>query len=1208
MPAPVFYSSAASATAVTTIAGTPKDSSTSFLIFYSNLQNGTYSLTGTDLSKFSLAQTYITSDSRDKITLTLNSAADHTSKSSYSFNVVATSESETNILAVTGTIALADATTTPSISLSTLTIADGDKANAILAIANDSSTFSLDSSYGDNDLFTINSTSGYLSLNTYASSNSKSSYSIKVRATSGYTVSGTTSAVYKDEIFAITVTDGSATFLASDNGSTQTSAYAFTVADNATVLSGLIYVTDECLFTLSGADSALFSITPTTSGTRGKTATLSLITAAKYQDQASYNVTVTATDAASKTSTKAVGVTVVSDTTAPTVTLSAASSDVTKTANANTFTISDTFNFANAIITITTDELCDMVVSGSDLTIGTDGSVKLSSAITQNTNTSYSFNIVATDKNGNSNTTTTAVTLIVSDLSAPVITLSSATSALQDTFTSSNLIPMSFTSDEVLSTAFTAGSFTLTNCTIVTGGSYSTTSASFNIVPSAEGVVTVNLPATAVTGKNSAMNPVSDTSVSFTYDSVAPAKPTVLGSSIATVIQGYVYTDAGASVETGSTLSTSNLVDTAFVSTTDVVTTVTYTATDSANNKTTSVRQVTVLASGARSKPVIEYSSTPSSSYAIGDASSSLFTTKSIVNSVGSSITVTQSVKQSDGTTVSSFEEMLTRAGKYFVTSSGTDDVYGTLTSLVTTVIINPAISGITTSPILANGVSPVLADFGSPVSVFNGASLTVVLTTDMTLNTTGGSYTATFTVASTSDYVTVTATKSFIIKPVMEGLISTSPSLANGATPAVTDFSSPYVTFNDSKFYAALSVARATTGATYTAGTWTATLTASGDFGTVTATKTFYIKPAFSFSGGTSTWSILATYSQDKTVTIEFDGAAVLHTYVVPSFSTTGVKTVVFTSAAGAWGAAVTGSTTITVVDSTDSTGETTDAVGTVEFKLSALTGSTTLATAMANTASGSITDTAMDNMPEVQITMLASKWNEIFYLKPDGLENETSLSLFNAFTSQVIAFRTNFEKMPTLSNLSTTDISVNIKDRTDSNVTNGNMVEIDEAQNIAEATVKNWSYDLLEKENLSDMFNVDALESEINTFLTGSTPTSLYGLLKDVIKAADAKNNTVTASTNLTRQLMLQLHQAIYGGVNYTRLTNSGIFLPANKVTTGAYADFFPFTFLAGDSLTLSMSIKCLTALAAGSTTSTTFASQTTTGFDVRVKIIMA
>jgi len=1196
MPTPVFYATAASTTTVTTIAGTPKDSSTSFLTFYSNLQNGSYALTGTDAALFGYSNVYDSTNRRDQIVLNLSSAADHRTKSSYSFNVVATSGTLTSTIAVTGTISVANATLTPTVSLTKQTIADGDKANVTQVVANDSSTFSLVSGYTDNSSFTIDSTTGYLSLNTYASSNSKSSYSIKVTATSGYL----TSTKYTDEIFTITVTDGSATFLASDNGSKQTSNYAFTVADKATVLSGSIYVTDECLFTLSGADSALFSITPTTLGTRGKTATLSLITAAKYQDKSSYSVTVTATDAASKTSTKEVGVTVVSDTTAPTVTLAAASNDVTKTVGENKFTIADTFDFTNAIITILTDELCDVTVTGTELTIGADGSVKLKSAIAKNTNTSYTFNIVATDKNGTSNTTTTEVTLVVSDKSVPVISLSTATSALQDTHTSSNLIPMSFTSDEELSTAFTADVFTPANCTINTGGTYSTTSASFNVVPTADGTVTVKLEQSKVTGKNSAMNPASDASVSFTYDSFAPTKPSITGDNPLTKAQGYIYTDVPPAITDGSTLSTYNPVDTTIVGEYYV----TYTVKDTADNTSGAVRKVIVTSTGARPKPVIEHSSTPSSSYAIGDASISLFATKAIVNSVGASITVTQSVKQSDETTASSFNEMLTRAGKYFVTSSGTDDVYGILTSLVTTVTINPAITGITTSPILANGATPALSDFGSPVASYNGVSLTIGLTTDMTSNTTAKAYTATFTV--TGDFGTVTDTKSFIIKPVMESLISTSPSLASGATPALADFSTPYVTYNGSKIYAELSVARATTG-TYIAGTWTATLTASDDFGSVTATKTFYIKPEFTFTGGTSTWSNLATYAQNKTVTIEFDGAAVSYTYVTPDITSNGTKTIPFTSAAGAWGAAVTGSTTITVVDSNDPNAETTDATGSVAFKLSALTGSTTLVTVMVNSASGSITDTVMDNMPEVQLTMSASKWNEIFYIKPDGLENETSLSLFNAFTSQVIAFRTNFEKMPTLADLSTTDITVNIKDRTDSNVTNGNMVEISEAQNIAEATVKNWAYDLLAKENLSDMFNVDALESEINTFLRGSTPTSLYGLLKDVIKAADAKNNTVTASTNLTRQLMLQLHQAIYGGVNYTRLTNSGIFLPANK-NTEEYQGFYPFTFLAGDSLTLSMSIKCLTALVAGSTTDTTFASQATTGFDVRVKIIMA
>ena len=75
--------------------------------------------------------------------------------------------------------------------------------------------------------------------------------------------------------------------------------------------------------------------------------------------------------------------------------------------------------------------------------------------------------------------------------------------------------------------------------------------------------------------------------------------------------------------------------------------------------------------------------------------------------------------------------------------------------------------------------------------------------------------------------------------------------------------------------------------------------------------------------------------------------------------------------------------------------------------------------------------------------------------------------------------------------------------------------------------------------------------------------------------IDNANGKTNQNKTKINLTRQLMLQLHNSIYGRESFYRLTNTngGIFsqtpvdISGNTWITGAGDKYYPFKFISGD-----------------------------------------
>jgi len=724
MSNPIFYSDSAK-TAAQFSGLTIEDNANILLTAYTDIACS-FSLAGNDSAIMSVQY----AQGASEVYVQLNDVANHKTKESYSFTLIAASvadptkvTSQAVNFVVNATILpvfeLVDYSSTNSLtdaqtSINALTIhdtsigsiykfdTDEEVSGCTFALTN-TGTYAL-----DNSDFTLDS-NGTLHLTVYASYQAKPSYLIEVTATSNYNNNLT-----KRLDMTITVTDGTPIFLGVDNGALVTS-YAFTVPDDSKVLSGLgaIFTTDPCLFTLSGADADKFTISPTTGDVANKTGTLVLINNSLFQNKASYAVTVTANDGSSATNTATVTLTVNSDTTNPVATLTAHADSALI---GNAFTIED--NYSLNVGTVTTDEPCLFTLSGTDAglfsisptTAGvadTTGVLTLNSLTDINLNATYNLNIISTDQSTNYNDTTTIITVKVVDKTKPVLTILSPVVAHGDnSFTNLQLIPFTITSSEPLSVAmlktdiilYDADGTTLSLAEIVPASFSGTVNGcSFNILPTPAAIgasIVVTVPANQVTDDTPSptnANKNDKTEFKFKWDPTSDLITITPGENLAvnqTIPQGYGYVDAGAVSNEYQTDGVTRLVVSS-VSTVDVKTVgtyyVTYTCTDNSGNKRSTSRVVNVTATHARNKPVIALSNTPVSVFKIlvspntfgAGLDPATFTT--IYESDGlTSIGIAQVYTAVDGTIVGTYTISYT---SLTVDGNG-DDIYGDLVTV----------------------------------------------------------------------------------------------------------------------------------------------------------------------------------------------------------------------------------------------------------------------------------------------------------------------------------------------------------------------------------------------------------------------------------------------------------------------------------------------------------------------------------------------
>jgi len=730
MPGPVYYASqelGVPADVVTTLSLEVVDGSKELGNFYIPVADSgliTFSITGTDSGLMDIIYDS-GSNPTNTISLKLKNAANHKNKVSYDVFVTGTKNGSSSMLTVSGTVI---ATTQPAFtSSSSITILDGARDDIHQFATNEVAvpcTYELVTPAESNSNALVSLTSsGVLSLLDRASANSLNSYTVIVKATSPYTHWQGNADNTKTQTLTIAVTDGSPKFMVTSNGEIKAddAKYFFTTSDGLTTLSnsGHIFTTDACLFTLTGTDAALFTITPTTSGTRAKVGSLSLKNIAKYSVQHKYYLTVIATDSTSHTSNISVEVTVTSDETNPVLTLAALSPATQGTlADANTITVRDGVLANVGICTVTADESVTFSKSGTNAALfdisstSTVATVKFHSKVAEDTQTTYTVIITATDSSNNQSSKT--ITVNVSDKTNPVITAYSPQVVNGETsFTNSTYVPITFTSSELLSDQFELSYFSITGPGTIDQDHFDTSStqATIHVIPSTadadEGqLITVTLAANRLNDAHNVNNKNSAVVFKFKYDYASGVPEIVInGSNPITIPMGRPYTDAGATCQ-DLTVVNSNEVDVKTSGTYFV----TYTVTDAANNKRSASRTVTVSSvhDDARTKPTITVT-----------GGSSSVRQNSVFTDNASAVASANNYDNTPITIVKTNNVNTATLGNYSAFYNGTDLIFGALVQVIRAIAVtigDPAANG---------GVEFTLGNLNASFTLTNKLSLT---------------------------------------------------------------------------------------------------------------------------------------------------------------------------------------------------------------------------------------------------------------------------------------------------------------------------------------------------------------------------------------------------------------------------------------------------------------------------------------------------
>ncbi|SBS36322.1 Cadherin domain protein [Marinomonas spartinae] len=379
--------------------------------------------------------------------VTLKASADFETKSSYSFNVIATDNGAGNLMGTKAvTVSVNDlndnapvitSSTTGSVNENaptstviyqvTATDADGTAANNTLQ-------YSL--SGADANLLDINAVTGAVTLKASADFETKSSYSFNVIATDNG--AGNLMGTKAVTVSVNDLNDNAPVITSSTTGSVNENAPTSTVIYQVTATDADGTAANNTLqYSLSGADANLLDINAVTGA-------VTLKASADFETKSSYSFNVIATDngAGNLMGTKAVTVSVndLNDNT-PVITSSTTGS---VNENAPTSTVIYQVTATDADGTAANNTL-QYSLSGADANLldinAVTGAVTLKASADFETKSSYSFNVIATDNGAGNLMGTKAVTVSVNDLNdnAPVIT-SSTTGSVNENAPTSTVI------------------------------------------------------------------------------------------------------------------------------------------------------------------------------------------------------------------------------------------------------------------------------------------------------------------------------------------------------------------------------------------------------------------------------------------------------------------------------------------------------------------------------------------------------------------------------------------------------------------------------------------------------------------------------------------------------------------------------------------------------------------------------------------------
>ena len=364
----------------------------------------TYSLSGTDAASFNINAT--------AGAVTLKASADYESKSSYSFNVVASDG-----------IAAHDVTKAVVVSVNNLndnapvftsgSTGSVDENAAITTVVYtaaatdaDNDTLSYSISGTDAASFNINSSTGAVTLKASADYETKSSYSFDVKVTDGMTSHDVTKSV---TVTVNNLNDNAPVFTSGGTGAVANKSAAGTViyAATATDADNLLALT----YSLTGTDATALNI-DSASGQ------VSLKAAVDYATRQSFSFNVVASDGTNNTS-KAVTVTVQQTNNSAPVFTSGSTGSVDENAAITTVIYTATATDADG------NPLTYSLLSGKDAALlnidSTTGAVTLKASADYETKTSYTFDVKVSDGLA-AHDVTKAVTVSVNNLNdnAPV--------------------------------------------------------------------------------------------------------------------------------------------------------------------------------------------------------------------------------------------------------------------------------------------------------------------------------------------------------------------------------------------------------------------------------------------------------------------------------------------------------------------------------------------------------------------------------------------------------------------------------------------------------------------------------------------------------------------------------------------------------------------------------------------------------------------
>ena len=263
------------------------------------------------------------------------------------------------------------------------------------------------------------------------------------------------------------------------------------------------------------------------------------------------------------------------------------------------------------------------------------------------------------------------------------------------------------------------------------------------------------------------------------------------------------------------------------------------------------------------------------------------------------------------------------------------------------------------------------------------------------------------------------------------------------------------------------------------------------------------------------------------------------------------------------------------------------------IDFTLSALNSEMTAQTIFQLVDIGNLEETLdMDHLLEFDV--LASEWNDIFWLSPDsdqsgadGLPAATTLFGLNVFKAESILYHT---KADNLSNANLNYTTTEMATLYYRNPTVLNDITPTELET-ADTCIKYWSKDIFAQEYMDDIWtNRSAVKTEIDNYIT--RPKDQVGLMKalrDIVNNANGRSNDDDedlsvpiniSRKNLTRQLLMQLHGGIANTGSEHRLLNTdekvSIFHPSNQTYTDGSDEYYAFKFIEGDTLSFGMTIN--------------------------------